>query len=121
MADPTAPVPVGTAQDAQGLPRTILRDGAEVIVPEGRYDADGLSALIGILADARWQVRVPGAPATAPDATDPFGGHEFAYESSTDLFRCCRCRQYEVTVRNGDEVIRCPGDVPGEPMELNAY
>lgn len=54
--------------------------------------------------------------------SDPFGGHEFAYESSTDLFRCCHCRQYEVVVRNdAGEYAPCPGDVPGEPMVLNAY
>jgi hypothetical protein len=54
-------------------------------------------------------------------ATDPFGGHEFAYESSTDLFRCTRCRKYEVSVRDGGELILCEGDVPGEPMVLNAW
>ncbi len=48
-------------------------------------------------------------------------GHEFAYESSTDLFRCWRCRKYEVTVRQGEDLVLCEGDVPGEPMELNAY
>jgi hypothetical protein len=53
--------------------------------------------------------------------SDMFGGHEFAYESSTDLFRCTRCRAYEVTVRSGEEITECPGDVPGEPMVLNAY
>lgn len=53
--------------------------------------------------------------------SDMFGGHEFAYESSTDLFRCIRCRAYEVTVRRGEEITECPGDVPGEPMVLNAY
>ena len=31
-------------------------------------------------------------PAAEADATGPFGGHEFAYEPSTDLFRCTRCR-----------------------------
>jgi hypothetical protein len=54
---------------------------------------------------------------SAPD----FGGHEFAYESSTDLFRCVRCRAYEVTVRDGEHITPCEGDVPGEPMVLNAY
>lgn len=67
---------------------------------------------------------MPGQPEAAvaeAGATDPFGGHEFAYESSTDLFRCTRCRKYEVTVREGDVLSPCDGDVPGEPMELNAY
>lgn len=55
------------------------------------------------------------------DTDDPFGGHEFAYESYTDLFRCTRCRNYEVTVRRDGAITPCEGDVPGEPMELNAY
>ena len=50
-----------------------------------------------------------------------FGGHEFAYESATDLFRCVRCRVYEVVARKGEGITECPGEVPGEPMELNAY
>jgi len=56
-----------------------------------------------------------------PEPGDPYGGHEFAYESHTDLFRCTRCRVYEVTARKDGEITRCPGDVPGEPMTLNAY
>lgn len=61
-------------------------------------------------------------PDSAEEATGQFGGHEFAFESSADLFRCVHCRAYEVTVRgeNG-EIGQCPGGVPGEPMELNAY
>ena len=64
---------------------------------------------------------VIGAP-DEPGTPDPFGAHEFAYEPGTDLFRCCHCRKYEVTVR-GDAggIIPCEGDVPGEPMVLNAY
>lgn len=53
--------------------------------------------------------------------SDMFGGHEFAYESATDLFRCTHCRVYEVTARADGEITQCPGDVPGEPMVLNAY
>lgn len=56
-----------------------------------------------------------------PVSDTEFGGHEFAYESSTDLFRCTRCRRYEVTVRQGEQVTPCEGDVPGEPMVLNAW
>lgn len=52
---------------------------------------------------------------------DGFGGHEFAYEPGTDLFRCTRCRRYEVTVREGEQLAPCEGDVPGEPMVLNAW
>lgn len=63
-----------------------------------------------------------GAGLYYPDSEDDgFGGHEFAYESSTDLFRCTRCRRYEVTVREGDQITPCEGDVPGEPMVLNAW
>ena len=53
--------------------------------------------------------------------TDEYGGHEFAYESATDLFRCVRCRVYEVTARKDGQITQCPGDVPGEPMVLNAW
>jgi len=47
-------------------------------------------------------------PVTEPD--DGFGGHEFEYESSTDLFRCTECRVYEVVARDSDGPIRpCTG------------
>lgn len=52
---------------------------------------------------------------------DGFGGHEFSYESYTDLFRCAVCRKYEVTVRTGKTIEPCEGPVPGPPMELNAF
>ncbi|MFC9916040.1 hypothetical protein [Streptomyces sp. NPDC127197] len=46
--------------------------------------------------------------ATQPD--DGFGGHEFEYESSTDLFRCTECRAYEVEARDTDGPIKpCTG------------
>ena len=73
----------------------------------------------------------PGSPvpAVAPGALaaeaaapgDPFGGHEFGYESHTDLFRCTRCRAYEVVARKDGAITQCPGDVPGESMVLNAW
>ncbi len=45
---------------------------------------------------------------TGPD--DRFGGHEFEYESSTDLFRCTECRDYEVVARDTDGPIKpCTG------------
>ncbi|MEW2153567.1 hypothetical protein AB0909_30510 [Streptomyces albidoflavus] len=48
----------------------------------------------------------PGAP--GPD--DAYGGHEFEYESSTDLFRCTECRVYEVVARDTDGLITpCTG------------
>ncbi len=51
---------------------------------------------------------------------DPFGGHEFEYESSTDLFRCTECRQYELMARKNapDDlpITPCPGwKVDGDP------
>jgi hypothetical protein len=51
---------------------------------------------------------------------DPFGGHEFEYESATDLFRCTECRQYEITARKNapDDlpITPCPGwKVEGDP------
>jgi hypothetical protein len=61
-------------------------------------------------------------PDSAED--DPFGGHEFCYESSTDLFRCSRCAQYEVVARSGDgPIATCPGHRPEGtgPLELNAF
>lgn len=50
----------------------------------------------------------PAADVTEPD--DGFGGHEFEYESSTDLFRCTECRVYEVVARDTDGPIKpCTG------------
>jgi hypothetical protein len=51
---------------------------------------------------------------------DPFGGHEFEYESTTDLFRCTECRQYEIAARKyaPDDlpITPCPGwRVEGDP------
>jgi hypothetical protein len=51
---------------------------------------------------------------------DPFGGHEFEYESTTDLFRCTECRQYEIIARKDapDDlpITPCPGwKVEGDP------
>ncbi len=63
----------------------------------------------------------PEQAAAQPD--DPFGGHEFAYESRTDLFRCIKCHAYEVTARAGDTIKPCPGQPPAgaEPIEVNAW
>lgn len=53
------------------------------------------------------------AEGLAADVTEPddgFGGHEFEYESSTDLFRCTECRVYEVAARDTDGPIKpCTG------------
>jgi hypothetical protein len=60
---------------------------------------------------------------TATD-TDPYAGHEFGYESYTDLFRCIRCHRYEVTVRQEDGTVEpCAGQPPAgaEPIEVNAW
>ena len=52
-------------------------------------------------------------PLEPPSAVDDdgFGGHEFEYESSTDLFRCTECRMYEVVARNAEDgsIKPCPG------------
>lgn len=50
-------------------------------------------------------------------------GHEFAYESSTDLFRCSRCAQYEVSAKTEDGFTLCTGERPEGtgPLTLNAY
>ncbi|MEV8546927.1 hypothetical protein [Streptomyces sp. NPDC051572] len=53
----------------------------------------------------------PAAGATADVSEDDgFGGHEFEYDSSTDLFRCTECRVYEVSARDTDGPIKpCTG------------
>jgi hypothetical protein len=61
--------------------------------------------------------------AAETDGDDPFGGHEFAYEPHTDLFRCVRCHRYEVTVRKDDDIEPCTGTAPegSGPIEVNAW
>ncbi|MFF4187232.1 hypothetical protein ACFYZ9_28970 [Streptomyces sp. NPDC001691] len=50
----------------------------------------------------------PTPAATGPD--DAYGGHEFEYESSTDLFRCSECRVYEALARDtGGPITPCTG------------
>ena len=64
----------------------------------------------------------PVPPVTPGHADDPFGGHEFHYEAHTDLFRCIRCRVYEVTARADDGPIKpCTGLAPegAGPIEVN--
>ena len=57
--------------------------------------------------------------------SDLFGGHEFAYESHTDLFRCIKCHRYEVTVRKKDDdtIEPCDGIPPAGsgPIEVNMF
>lgn len=72
--------------------------------------------------------RTYSGPVTAatPGSDDPFGGHEFAYESHTDLFRCVRCHTYEVSARKGPvpgEFEPCTGEPPAgaEPIEVDAW
>lgn len=64
----------------------------------------------------------PGQPDTP---ADPFGGHEFAYESHTDLFRCIRCHKYWVVVVNRETGVTelCDGQPPegSGPIEVNAW
>jgi hypothetical protein len=67
--------------------------------------------------------REPGA-AVPPESADPFGGHEFAYESHTDLFRCIRCHRYEMSARRDDGTVEpCTGEPPAGsgPIEVNAW
>lgn len=66
------------------------------------------------------QMPEPGKPASA----DQFGGHEFACESHTDLFRCVKCHRYEATARREDGSIEpCAGQPPADsaPIEVNAW
>lgn len=61
------------------------------------------------------------APAGPPPADDRFGGHEFEYEQSTDLFRCTECEEYEVVAQQDDgSFTRCPGLVgwAGDPERV---
>jgi hypothetical protein len=64
-------------------------------------------------------------PAQPGSADDRFGGHEFAYESHTDLFRCIRCHRCEVTVldRATGTAEPCTGHAPegAEPLKVNAW
>lgn len=51
----------------------------------------------------------PGVIAEQPKRTQ-FGGHEFSYVSTEDLFRCDFCQQFEVQVRTDAQTITpCPG------------
>jgi hypothetical protein len=55
-----------------------------------------------------------------------FGGHEFEYESDTDLFRCTRCGKFEVVVRQPDgSILECqptppPADEPADQRSREA-
>ena len=45
-----------------------------------------------------------------------FGGHEFEYQQTQDLFKCALCGQYEVVVRDDDgEISPCPGATEPDP------
>lgn len=50
---------------------------------------------------------------TTIEITHPqgFGGHEFEYESTNDLFRCVHCGGYEIALRDREtgEIPECPG------------
>lgn len=55
---------------------------------------------------------------------DPYGGHEFAYEPHTDLFRCVRCHVYEVNYLATDQPGEpCSGQLPpgAEPITVNLF
>jgi hypothetical protein len=51
---------------------------------------------------------------------DGFGGHEFEYESDSDLFRCVFCRVYGVTARRDGAIAPCRGLVGygGDPERV---
>lgn len=52
----------------------------------------------------------PDDPDAATEPDDPYAGHEFEYESHTDLFRCSECRVYEVVARHKNGTITpCAG------------
>lgn len=46
-----------------------------------------------------------------PTHPEGFGDHEFEYEFGTDLFKCWKCRRYEIVVRNSSTgtISPCPG------------
>jgi hypothetical protein len=45
-----------------------------------------------------------------PQHPKGFGGHDFVHRPEEDLFRCARCEQYEILVRDKDsgEIQPCP-------------
>jgi len=53
------------------------------------------------------------AAAVSGPPDNGFGGHEFDYESHTDLFRCHLCGEYEVGARAGDGPIAPCTGLPG--------
>jgi hypothetical protein len=60
-----------------------------------------------------------------PVHEDQWGGHEFGYESHTDLFRCVFCQKYEVVARDLETgiIALCTGEPPAGagPIEVNAW
>lgn len=55
----------------------------------------------------------PVDPVRPADRDAYYGGHEFEYESHTDLFKCTECGKYEITARKnapeGSPITPCPG------------
>ena len=83
---------------------------------------DGRPLVPACASDGETVQRDQAAPVT-PGQEDPFGGHEFGYESHTDLFRCVRCHRYEVAARPDGGIDPCEGTAPAgaDPIEVNAW
>jgi hypothetical protein len=89
---------------------SVRRDRAEVRGYMADHQVNYTTALRALAEQS-------GAVGTAAPAGPPvdgrFGGHEFEYESSTDLFRCTECGEYEVVAEAEDGTFTtCPG-LPG--------
>lgn len=118
----------GLASCAEQLARTIERmeadTAAEIAAASRNHDDSPRRNHVVVIMHGGRRVDQPETPATAtPEPADPFGGHEFAYEPHTDLFRCVRCHAYEVTARDGDTIKPCAGQPPAGagPIEVNAW
>lgn len=86
--------------DETGLPYTAARRAA---IGNHRQEHEELPGALLPVADAA-------AGATGGERQDRFGGHEFEYEQTTDLFRCAECEVYEVAAREADgSIAPCPG------------
>lgn len=100
-------------------------DPRALAVRAENVNTDGEIRLSWIAGDGnRWQLiidrdasgsynegRYPDAGTVVEQSTrTQFGGHEFSYVSTDDLFRCDFCKAYEVSVRTDGQTIKpCPG------------
>lgn len=60
------------------------------------------------MSDDEMELRIIEITPTHPQG---FGDHEFEYESDTDLFKCWKCKAYEIVVRDSKTgvISTCPG------------